>query len=81
MNNDEQQWLGRLSGPDRERAEGLLRNLREMGCDHPVGWAQFLRIRLTSQVERDREIAAKYEEGPTFHRARIGGKQYDWGRQ
>ncbi|GAB4046773.1 hypothetical protein [Catellatospora paridis] len=41
---------------------------------------EFLRIRLTGEVERDREIVAKYEEGLGFHRARIEANRYELGK-
>ncbi|MEV0457878.1 hypothetical protein [Catellatospora methionotrophica] len=41
---------------------------------------EFLRIRLTSELARDREIVVKYEEGLGFHRARIEANRYELGK-
>lgn len=41
---------------------------------------EFERISLTSRMERDRLLIRQYEEGLTFHRARVEQTRYDLGR-
>ncbi len=42
--------------------------------------SQFERIRLTAQLDRDREIVAQYEEGLAYYRQRIEDARYELGR-
>ncbi|GHJ47376.1 hypothetical protein Cs7R123_47180 [Catellatospora sp. TT07R-123] len=54
MTDEDQRWLEGLTDQDRERAEGMLQNLRAMGCDDPLSWARSEMSEDIAQVARFR---------------------------